>query len=142
MGDVSNADRERLIALIEERHPHTALHALGISFSRYGSDYSEVVVDVTERLFQHAGVVHGGVYVLLMESAASVAAAFAVDMTKVRVAGQEMSATHVRASASGRLVCGAKLVHGGKTTMVYQCDCLNDGKLVSTGRCTIAIRQL
>jgi 1,4-dihydroxy-2-naphthoyl-CoA hydrolase len=142
MAEVSGEARAKLIAVIEERHPHTALHALGISFSKYGGEHSEVVVDVTERLFQHAGMVHGGVYVLLMESAASVAAAFAVDMTKVRVAGQEISATHVRGSTAGRLVCGAKLVHGGKTTMVYQCDCWNDGRLVSTGRCTIAIRDL
>ena len=35
---------------------------------------SALATKLSERLFQHGGIVHGGVYVLLSESAASTAA--------------------------------------------------------------------
>lgn len=131
---------DEVLAFIAERDPHTVHAALGITFTRCGADECVVEVPVSERLFQHAGIVHGGVYVLLMESAASTAAAFAVDVTLWRVAGQEISASHVRPTTTGTLVARARPLHTGKSAIVYACDVENDGRLVSTGRCTIAIR--
>ena len=133
---------EDVVAFLRERDPHTVHAALGIETVEMTRERVVVEVAVSERLFQHAGVVHGGVYVLLAESAASGAAALAVDVTRFRVAGQEISASHVRSATSGRLRAEAKLVHQGKSALVYAIDVTNDGKLVSTCRCTIAVRPL
>ena len=127
-------------AFIEQRDASTVHNTLGIRITQLGADEAVVEVDVSDRLFQHAGIVHGGIYVLLMESAASVAAAFAVDVSTQRIAGQEISASHLRATTSGKLSARARPLHRGKTSLVYACDVDNDGKLVSTGRCTIAVR--
>jgi len=129
-----------IVAFIKTRDPHTVLNTLGVQITRFDKDESVVEVDISERLFQHAGIVHGGVYVLLMESAASIAAAFAVDIENHRVAGQEISASHVRPSSTGKLTARARPLHTGRTAIIYACDVENDGKLVSTGRCTIAVR--
>lgn len=134
--------REEVIAFIRAQDPQTVLATLGVEITRFDPESSVVEVDVSERLFQHAGIVHGGVYVLLAESAASVAAALTVDVGRFRVAGQEISASHLRASTSGRLRAEAKPVHKGRTALVYAIDVTNDGKLVSTCRCTIAVRPL
>jgi 1,4-dihydroxy-2-naphthoyl-CoA hydrolase len=134
--------REDLIAFFMEREPHTVHHALNIRTTNPDPDAFTVEVDVSERLFQHAGIVHGGIYVLLAESAASGAAAFTVDVTKYRVAGQEISASHVRASTSGVLRAVAKLVHKGRTQLVYSINVENDGRVVSIVRCTIAVRPI
>jgi 1,4-dihydroxy-2-naphthoyl-CoA hydrolase len=131
---------EDVIAFIRAQDPHTVLHALGVEMTRMDQAESVVEVEVSERLFQHAGIVHGGIYVLLMESAASIAAALSVDLGRFRVAGQEISASHVRATTSGRLVGRARPLHQGRTAIIYACEVHNDGKLVSTGRCTIAVR--
>ncbi|MBM4282370.1 MAG: hotdog fold thioesterase [Deltaproteobacteria bacterium] len=129
-----------VVAFIRDRDPHTVFQALGIEVTTFGRDQTVVEVDVGERLFQHAGIVHGGVYVLLMESAASICAALTVDVTKNRVAGQEISASHLRPVTEGRLVARARPLHTGKTSIVYACDVECGGRLVSTGRCTMAIR--
>jgi uncharacterized protein (TIGR00369 family) len=134
--------RADILAFLEQQHEHTVLHTLGIEHIVTDDDRVIVEAAIDERLYQHAGIVHGGVYVLLAESAASGAAAFAVDVTKFRIAGQEISASHVRSATSGRLRAEAKLVHRGKTSLVYTIDVENDGKLVSTCRCTIAVRPL
>jgi 1,4-dihydroxy-2-naphthoyl-CoA hydrolase len=133
---------EELIAFIRQRDPHTVFAPLGVEVRRFGADETVVEVEVSEKLFQHAGIVHGGIYVLLMESAASICAAFSVDISAFRVAGQEISASHLRPATSGRLVARARPVHTGRTAIVYACDVDNDGRLVSTGRCTMAVRPV
>ena len=134
--------KDELLAFMRERNPHTVLHVLGVRTVQTDADCAIVEVDVSERLFQHAGIVHGGVYVLLAESAASLAAALTVDVSRFRVAGQEISASHVRASTQGTLRAEARPVHQGRTSIVYAIEVTNDGKLVSTCRCTIAVRPL
>lgn len=143
MSDLKSGSHDvDVAAFIARQDPFTVHNVLGIRITRCAKDEAVVEVDVSDRLFQHAGVVHGGIYVLLMESAASIAAAFAVDLTTHRVAGQEISASHLRSSSSGKLSARARPLHQGKTSIVYACDVDNDGKLVSTGRCTIAVRSL
>ncbi len=131
---------EEIVAFTKSRDPHTVFASLGIRVVCFDKDETVVALDIDERHFQHAGIVHGGVYVVLMESAASIAAALSVDIENMRVAGQEISASHVRASTSGTLTARAKPLHIGRSAIVYSCDVDNDGKLVSTGRCTIAVR--
>jgi 1,4-dihydroxy-2-naphthoyl-CoA hydrolase len=134
--------QEDIVAFIRSQDPHTIFAALGITVARFGTDETVVEVDVGERLFQHAGIVHGGVYVLLMESAASICAALLADVTKNRVAGQEISASHLRPVTTGRLVARARPLHVGRSSIVCACDVECGGKLVSTGRCTLAIRPI
>lgn len=138
------SSRELLLAVIRERDAHTVSAALGITVRALEDDHVAVEVAVSERLFQHAGIVHGGVYVLLAESAASIAAALAVDLTEVKVMGQEISASHVRSATAGVLVATARAVHRGRSTHVYAIDVVNEvdgaAHLVSTCRCTLAVR--
>jgi 1,4-dihydroxy-2-naphthoyl-CoA hydrolase len=132
--------RDEMLTLIASRDPHTAHAALGIKTTKIDVDECVVEVEVTEKLFQHGGVVHGGIYVLLMESTASMLTALSVDLTKFRVAGQEVSASHLRPVSTGTLVGRSRVLNAGKTAWVCASEVHGDGKLVSTGRCTIAIR--
>ena len=134
--------KEDLLAFMKEQDPHTVLHTLGIRCVELEADRVVVETDVDERLYQHAGIVHGGVYVLMAESAASTAAALAVDVTRFRVAGQEISASNVRSATTGKLRATTRLLHHGKSAIVYAIDVENDGRLVSTCRCTMAVRPL
>ena len=143
MADMSDKPaHDDLMALIAARDPHTIHAALGIRTVKVASDEVVLAVDVTEKLFQHGGVVHGGIYVVLMEGAASMLTAVTVDLAKNRVAGQEVSASHVRPASTGTLTATARLIHAGKSAFIVDCNVDNDGKLVSTGRCTIAVRPL
>lgn len=134
--------RAELLEFIRQRDPHTVLHTLGVRITQFDPECCTVEVDVDERLYQHAGIVHGGVYVLLAESAASIAAALTVDVTRCRVAGQEVSASHLRSSTTGLLRATARPLHIGRSTLVYAIDVTNDDRLVSTCRCSIAVRPL
>jgi 1,4-dihydroxy-2-naphthoyl-CoA hydrolase len=133
---------DELIALVEQRNPHTVFGPLGIRVVSYDPDALQVALDIDERHHQHFGMLHGGVSVLLAESAASLAAALSVDVRTHTVAGVDISATHLRPKQSGRLIATAKPLFRGRTTHVYEIAIHDDGgKLVCASRCTIAVRK-
>ena len=134
--------REELIALVKSRDAATVHGALGIRIESFGAEKTVVAVDVSDRLYQHAGVVHGGVYVLLAESAASIAAALSVDMERFDVAGMEINANHLKKVTSGTLRATASRLHRGRSSMIYGIEVTDgEGDNVCLSRCTIAIRE-
>ena len=133
--------REEFIAYTERLNAHTVFAPLGIRVEHYDPDAMVVALDIDERHFQHLGVLHGGVSVLLAESAASMAAAMSVDMSRFIVAGVDINATHVKMKRTGTLRATARPAFRGRSTHVYTIDILDDeGDLVCTSRCTIAVR--
>ena len=133
--------REQLIEYIQATHERTVLHTLGMRIESFDPAAVVVAADVDERLFQPAGIVHGGVYVLMAESAASTAAALTVDMSRFNVSGMEINANHLRPVTGGTLRATSRLVHRGRSTLVYSIDVTDgEGRLVCVSRCTIAVR--
>ncbi len=131
--------REMRIAYIQSRQAHSVHNTLGIKITSY--DPVTVEVDIDKRLHQIMGIVHGGVYVLLAESAASLMAAMEVDLTRFVVSGQTIQANHLRPVHEGRLKALPRLVHAGRTSRIYDVDVVDDkGRIVSISRCTVAVR--
>lgn len=130
---------EQRIAYIEARRDHTVHGLLGVRIVSY--DPVTVEIDVDERLHQEAGIVHGGVFMLLAESAASIQAAMEVDLARVTVSGQSFEAHHLRPVRDGRLRATSRLLHAGSTRRLYDVDVVTeDGRVASTARVTMAVR--
>jgi uncharacterized protein (TIGR00369 family) len=134
---------EDVVSYMKAIDQKTVLHTLGARIERFAASGTEVAIDVDERLHQHSGIVHGGIYALLAESAASVAAALAVDVSEHWVAGMSINCSHIRAVREGTLRATAELIHHGRSSLVYRVDVRNqDGALVSACRCTLAKRPM
>lgn len=117
------------------------MNTLGIQVDSYDLEQVTVSVDVDSRLHQPTGVVHGGVYVLLAETAASIAANLRLDLTTHAAFGMEINANHLRPVSSGRIRAIATCLHEGKTTQVYSIDVLDEkDRRVCVSRCTMAVR--
>ena len=134
-------DRETFVAYVEQTNPNTVFAPLGIRVTAYDPDAFAVTLDADTRHHQHMGIVHGGIYALLAESAASMAAARSVDMTKHIVAGVDLNATHLKPKRSGTVTATARPIYRGRSTHVYAIDLTDEeGDLVCVSRCTIAVR--
>jgi 1,4-dihydroxy-2-naphthoyl-CoA hydrolase len=132
---------EDLKAYVLAQDAHTIHKTLGIRIDSFDPEATRLSVDVDERLFQHGGIVHGGVFVTLAEGAASLCAALNVDIGRFDVAGMEVNANHLRRVTSGTLTATARPLHKGSTTHVYGIDVENEkGERVCISRCTIAVR--
>lgn len=113
---------------------------LGIEILEAGDDYLKGRMPVDERTRQPAGVLHGGVSVVLAETLASWAAAYAVDPEKFHCVGQEINANHVRAVSAGWVYGVARPLHAGRTSQVWDVRISDEaGKLVCVSRVTMAV---
>ncbi len=113
---------------------------LGIELLEAGDDYLKARMPVDSRTRQPAGVLHGGVSMVLAETLASWAAAYVVDPAKFHCVGQEINANHIRAVAAGWVVGIARPVHIGRSSQVWEVRISDEaGKLVCISRVTMAV---
>src|SRR5690625_7693726 len=82
----------------------TVGEVLGIDFSHIGEDFLEATMTVDQRVLQPAGILHGGVSVVLAESVCSIGASLTVDRSQHYVVGQEINANHIRPGLQGDIV--------------------------------------
>jgi uncharacterized protein (TIGR00369 family) len=120
-------------------HVGTAVAHLGIEFLEIGDDYLKARVPVDTRTRQPAGILHGGVSVVLAETLGSCGAAFAA-APDTRVVGLDINANHLRSVREGWVTGTARPVHIGRSTHVWQIELSNErGQLTCVSRLTMAI---
>lgn len=125
---------------LNQRGAETANSHVGIEITEIGPDYLKGRMPVDARTRQPAGVLHGGMSVVLAETLGSWAASLTVDPEKHHCVGQEINANHIRAAADGWVHGTARPVHLGRTTQVWEIRIHNEAdKLVCISRLTIAV---
>jgi 1,4-dihydroxy-2-naphthoyl-CoA hydrolase len=125
---------------IRQVNAGTAAAHVGIEFLEIGDDFLRGRVPVDARTKQPAGILHGGVSVLLAETLGSVAAAYAAPPGCMAV-GLDINANHIRSVSEGWVYGVAKAVHIGRTTQVWHIEMSNEqGKTSCVSRLTMAVR--
>ncbi len=119
---------------------NTLLEHLGIEITALGDTFIEGTMPVDKRTHQPVGLLHGGASAALIESLASIGSSLIVDIKTHNIVGLALNANHIRGVKTGIVTGRAELVHGGRTTHVWQVDIKNEaGKLVATGRLTVLV---
>ena len=120
-------------------HVGTAVAHLGIEFLEVGADFIRARAPVDARTKQPAGILHGGVSVVLAETLGSCGAAFAAP-PESRAVGLDINANHLRSASSGWVTGIARPVHVGRSTHVWHIDVTDEqGRLTCVSRITMAI---
>lgn len=121
----------RTIALGEGPGPFDRL--IGLRLTRADEDGVEAELDVTEKLLQAYGIVHGGVYCAMIEVACSAGAAIRTGL-KYQVVGISNRTAFHRATREGRLRVVAKPVSEEDPRHLWQAT-ITDGqdRLIASG---------
>lgn len=99
-------------------------------------------MEVTPRLHQPFGYLHGGASVALAETVASIGAYLAAPEGYTSF-GLEINANHLRSMQSGKVTASATPLHTGRTTAVWSIEIRDEqGRLVCISRCTLAITPI
>ncbi len=101
---------------------------LDMQIEEVGPERVTVTVDVTDHHLQPYGIVHGGLYCAMAETAASVGAATAVmaEDPDGGAVGQSNHTDFLRATRGGRLTAVATPVHVGRSVQLWQVDITDD----------------
>lgn len=114
---------------------------LGIRITASGPDFLCGEMPVDERTQQPFGVLHGGASIVLAESLGSLASFLVVsDDPAARVAGIEVSGSHVRSVRSGVVTGVARPVRLGRSLHFWRIDIHDqDNNLCCAARLTVKV---
>ncbi len=121
--------------------PHDLSHgfdaAIGLEFLDISTDQVTASLEVATIHQQPYGLVHGGIYCTMIESAASTGAAlWALQQGLVGAVGVSNTTDFLRSVRQGRLVVAATPVHQGRTQQLWQAVVTrdSDGNPVARGQ--------
>jgi len=112
---------------------------LGIRYVEAGPGRVVATLDVRADLMAPTnGLLHGGALVTLGDSACGVGAALSLPDGARGHATVELKTNFLAPTRGGRLRCEARLVHGGRSTQVWDATVTDEqsGKPVAVFRCT------
>jgi len=118
------------------------MKTLGIHILEASPQKVVAEMEVTPRLHQPFGYLHGGASVALAETVASIGAYLAAPEGYTSF-GLEINANHLRSMQSGKVTASATPLHTGRTTAVWSIEIRDEqGRLVCISRCTLAITPI
>lgn len=124
-------------------YKNTMVDALGMEIILLEKGKVVAKMPVDERTRQPFGLLHGGASVALAETVASLGAYELVDKETEVIAGLEINANHVRSKKEGHVTAIGKVLHQGKTTMVWDVKIMDEQeRLICISRCTIAVIKI
>jgi uncharacterized protein (TIGR00369 family) len=125
-----------------DANPHVGLsETLGIEYLGGDAERAEGRFEVTDRVLQFFGIVHGGAFAALAETICSAATYNAVAADNMVAMGQSNQASFLRPVSSGHVHAVATARHRGRTTWIWDCELTDDdGRLCALVRMTIAVR--
>jgi 1,4-dihydroxy-2-naphthoyl-CoA hydrolase len=129
------------MAMDASAYENTIHETLGVRTVEMSPDRVVLEMDVTPRVHQPMGLLHGGASAVIAESAASIGA-FLNAMPDGYSVGTDLNISHLRAKTEGVVRATATPIRKGRSMHVWAIDITDeDGKLVAVARCTLAIRQ-
>jgi uncharacterized protein (TIGR00369 family) len=126
---------------LKSRGDQNVLKTLNISIESADKEFVVLSMPVNERVHQYTGLLHGGVSVVLAETAASIGAALNTDLTRYTPVGVEINANHLRAVSKGIVKAEARPVYLGRQMSIWAIEIKDDReRLISVSRCTLALK--
>jgi 1,4-dihydroxy-2-naphthoyl-CoA hydrolase len=130
-----------LLEMMRSSVDRTVLKTLNIEIVSAERERVVLSMPVDERVHQYTGLLHGGVSVVLAETAASIGAALNTDLTRYTPVGVEINANHLRSVTRGRIKAEATPVYQGRQMTVWSIEIRDDReRLISVSRCTLALK--
>jgi 1,4-dihydroxy-2-naphthoyl-CoA hydrolase len=128
--------------LIIQTGENELMKFLGVNIVEASGERVVLTMEVTPKVLQYVGIMHGGVSLYLCETAGSIGSVTGADLTKVTPVGIEINANHLRAVRRGMIMVEAKCTYPGRTLNVWQIEITDDrGKLVCTSRFTVLMQK-
>ncbi|MEM1349312.1 MAG: PaaI family thioesterase [Myxococcota bacterium] len=123
-------DAQHWIEGFEAMGAQTATGALGAKMVSIDDEGVVLEIEITDAARQPYGLLHGGVSLLLAETAASTHSAWLCDTSKEVPVGVDINGTHISGAREGRIHTIAKVVRKARSLVFHEVDVVH----VDTGR--------
>lgn len=128
------SQRDGVVRTIEGTLPHL----LGIEITIPEPGLANGRMPITPKHMAPNGFLHAASIVALLDSTCGIGCFHALPEGASGFTTIELKSNHLGTARDGTLVCEARLVHGGRTTQVWDTEAkhLESGKVIALFRCT------
>ena len=113
---------EQMRALI----PNTAVEALGVEVIAVDAQHILLRMPMSDRARQPLGLLHGGVSMVLAESAASLHACWETDLSRFVPVGVEINGSHLRSASDGHILAKGTVIRRSKALVVHSVEIVHE----------------
>ena len=117
-----NATRIITIEQLRALLPKTAPEALGVEIVSADAENILLRMPMSDRARQPLGLLHGGISMVLAETAASLHACWDVDLSRSVPVGIEISGSHIRSASEGHILAKGKVVRRSSKLTVHSVE--------------------
>ena len=144
MPDAPAPDADAAFAELLRRWPKTAAAPLGIEVAEVNAERIVLTMPITDAARQPVGLLHGGVSMLLAETAASSHVCWGLDVTKVVPVGIEINGSHLASARDGNVRAVGTILRRGAQLVVHEVRITHEetGRLLCVARVTNFLRRL
>lgn len=131
-------NRENWLKAWELSRDATVAGPLQIDLVDVGPEFIELRMPITPASRQPFGLLHGGVSMVLAETAASMHACWGVDLSERIPVGIEINGSHLRSATDGHVVAKCRVVRRAHTLIVHEIELFHEetGDLLNVSRVT------
>ena len=125
---------EQMQALV----PKTAVEALGVEIVSVDSEQILLRMPMSDRARQPLGLLHGGVSMVLAESAASMHACWEIDLSRFVPVGVEINGSHLRSASEGHILAKGTVIRRSSRLVIHSVEIIHEetNRLLCVSRVT------
>lgn len=134
----SVVDKEQWMEGIRSLNRDSALTALGIEIVDAGDAFCVLSMPISDLTRMPMGMLHGGMSMMLAETAAGVHATWGTDLSERVPVGIEISGSHLNSASEGSVQAVVRLVNRSRSFIVHEVKVVHveTDRLLSVARVT------
>ena len=136
--------REQWFEWYQSFRPKTALEPHDVTLEDINEEKIVLRMKIEDHARQPYGLLHGGISMMLAESAASIHACWGVDLNKRAPVGIEINGSHLRPATEGYVLARAQKIRKSDSLIHHHVEIVHEetGKLLSLVRVTNLYKNL
>src|ERR1700730_12756328 len=134
----STSSRINRIEHLRALFPKTAPEALGVEIISADKESLVLRMPMSDRARQPLGLLHGGISMVLAETAASLHACWDIDLSLFIPVGIEINGSHIRSASEGHILAKATILRRSTKLVVHNVEIAHEesGRVLWHGRRT------
>ena len=117
-----DVEKSKWLKTMGEMRRKSAGDYLGIDVVEFEDDGIVLRMPITDKTRQPMGLLHGGINMLLAETAASLHACWGIDLSKVNPVGVDINGTHLRSAREGTVRAEGRVIRRTRSFIFHQVD--------------------
>ncbi|MDR2122148.1 MAG: hotdog fold thioesterase [Flavobacteriaceae bacterium] len=130
---------EEILAYLNKTSKNTLMETLGIVYTEFTGDTITAEMEVSSKVHQPMGFLHGGISLSIAETVGSVLSITTIDPKEYYIFGTQVNGYHLRAVRTGKIKAVASFIHKGNTSQIIEINIYNENGEESFKNCYVTM---